>query len=294
MPPPRALTDALLAPSPSAALRALDAAGELAALIPELEAGRAFRQPELHFYDVLDHNLAAVAAVEAALGEGDDGRELRRSLSWIDLGGALDREMGGLPLLALLRLACLVHDVAKPATAIVEGGRLRFPRHGPRGAEMMAERLPALGFGPEATRFVAAMVRYHLRPGELVRNWPPSDHAVRRFVASLEGHVLPLMLVNLSDGMATRGPRYTREHFRRHLSFLNYVVARSWEVSEGGEPALLTGEEAMTELALESGRLLGAVLTSVRRAQLEGAVSNRGEALVLARAVLADLRDGAA
>ncbi len=72
-----------------------------------------------------------------------------------------------------------------------------------RGLEMMRERLPAIGFGPGATDFVARMIRYHLRPGELIRNWPVSDKAVRKFVADLDGHVLPLMLVNLVDGMAT-------------------------------------------------------------------------------------------
>ncbi|MGI8927431.1 MAG: HD domain-containing protein [Tepidiformaceae bacterium] len=191
--------------------------------------------------------------------------------------------------MALTRLACLLHDVAKPHTAATVDGRLRFPRHGPRGAEVVAERLPALGFGPAATTFVAAMVRYHLRPGELVRNWPATDRAVRKFATDLDGEVLPLMLVNLADGMATRGPRYTRENYRRHCGFLNYVVARAWAVTEAGETPLVTGEDLILELDLESGRLLGAVLTSVRRAQLAGDVSDREDALALARDALAAL-----
>jgi poly(A) polymerase len=194
------------------------------------------------------------------------------------------------PLLALIRLSALLHDVAKPATAIFEEGRLRFPRHGPRGAELMRERLPALGFGPAATDFVARMIRYHLRPGELIKNGPASDKAVRKFVSDLDGHVLPLMLVNLSDGMATRGPGYTRENFRRHVTFLNYVTARAWAANEDGEPPLLTGDDLIAELDLAGGRLLGAVLTSVRRAELERAVSTKPEALALARSVLETLK----
>ena len=155
---------------------------------------------------------------------------------------------------------------------------------------MMRERLPSLGFGPEATDFVARMIRYHLRPGELIRNWPVSDKAVRKFVSDLDGHVLPLLLVNLADGMATQGPRYTREHYRRHTTFINYVIARAWAANEEGEPPLLTGDDLIAELDLSGGRLLGAVLTSVRRAQLDGAVSNRPEALALARSVLEALK----
>ncbi len=285
------LMAALVADDPAAALRALDAAGTLTRLIPELEAGRGFVQPERHHYTVLEHNLAAVAALHEATTDTAAGSELRQSLAWIDMDASLAREVGRTPLMALLRLAALVHDVAKPHTATIVDGALRFPRHGPRGAELLRERLPALGFGPEETAFVAAMVRYHLRPGELVKAWPPTDRAVRKFVTDLGGHVLPLMLVNLADGWATRGPGYTREHFQRHCGFVNYVSARAWAVMDDGEEApLITGEDLIRELDLEGGRLLGAVLTSVRRAQSEGAITNRDEALALAGELLASMR----
>lgn len=288
--PPDDLLASLAERDGGAAIRALDAAGRLTQLIPELEAGRGFAQPELHHFDVLQHNLAAVAACDAATGRGADGIELRAAIDWLDLDDSLYREIDGLPLLSLLRLACLVHDVAKPATAVHIDGRLRFPRHGPTGAEMMRSRLPELGFGPAATDFVARLVRYHLRPGELVRAWPVTDKAVRKFVADLNGHVLPLMLLNLADGWATRGPGYTRENFRRHCTFLNYVLARAVSVSDTEEAPFVSGDDLITELNLESGRLLGAVLTSVRRAQLSGAISNRDAALSLARSVAEKLR----
>lgn len=271
------------------ALRALDDSGELTQLLPELEAGRGFGQPELHHFDVLQHNFAAVGALDLVLSDGRENRELREALAWVDLETSFDHEVDGQPLLALTRLGCLLHDVAKPATAAQIEGRLRFPRHGPRGAEMMLVRLPQLGLGTEATLLVSRLIRYHLRPRELIINWPPSDRAVRKFVADLDGHVLPLMLVNLCDGMATRGPHYTRENFRRHCNFLNYVVARAWAADEEGEPPLITGDDLIAELELSGGRLLGAVLTSVRRSQFDGAISDRGQALALARSVLATL-----
>jgi len=289
--PPPVLLDALVRPDSSLALRALDAAGELTALIPELEAGRGFGQPERHHFDVLAHNLAAVAAADAAMGDGEDGQEFRAQFDWVDIPEALHGEVEGIPLRALIRLGCLLHDVAKPHTATHnDEGQLRFPRHGPRGGELMTIRLPQLGFGPESTGLVTRLIRYHLRPGELVRSWPPTDRAIRRFVQDIDGHVLPLVLVNLADGMATRGPAYTRQNFRRHCGILNYILARAWAASDQEEPPLVAGEDLMAELDLESGRLLGAVLTSVRRAQLEGAISGRDEALAMARMVLARLK----
>ncbi|MCX7617705.1 HD domain-containing protein [Tepidiforma sp.] len=281
------LREALLADDAGAQLRALDAAGRLTAALPELEAGRGFAQPELHAYDVLGHSLAAVDAVDAVFADGAAGRAFREAIGWVDFDRWLGREVGGEPIAALVRLGALLHDVAKPATATVVEGRLRFPRHGPAGADLMAERLTGLGLGEEAAGLVTKLIRYHLRPQELVRNWPATDRAVRRFVRDLDGEVLALMVVNLADGWATQGPRYTREHFRRHCGFVNYVLARAWAASEDDGPApLVTGDDLITELGLSGGRLLGAVLTSVRHAQLEGHVRTREEALALARDVL--------
>ncbi len=290
MSPLTELLDAVNSPDAASALRELDERRILAALIPELEDGRGFEQPELHYYDVLDHNLAAVSAFDATTSETADGAELRAAIAWADLDESLARQVDGHSLRALTRLACLLHDVAKPRTATVVEGRLRFPRHGPRGAELMAERLPDVGLSEEATRFVCKLIRYHLRPGELIRNWPPTDRAVRRFVTDLEGHVLPLLLVNLADGMATCGPGYTRENFRRHCTFVNYVIARAWGAFEDApEPPLLNGDDLIRELDLRSGRLVGAILTSLHRAQSEGDITDRDEALAYARSVLAAL-----
>lgn len=289
---PVELLDALGSERSAERLRELDAGGLLTSLLPELEEGRAFAQPELHFFDVLEHNIAAVGALELALSPGEEGTDLRQAVAWIDLDASLNREVGGLPLRVLMRLGALLHDVAKPRTATIVEGRLRFPRHGPVGAEVIAARLPVLGFSPEATTFVSKLARYHLRPVELVKNWPASDRAVRRFTADLDGHVLPLMLINLADGMATRGPSYTRENFRRHCSLVNYVAARSWAAFEddaGEFPPLVTGDDLIAELGLETGRQVGTILAAVRQAQETGSARTRHDALELARSVLESL-----
>jgi hypothetical protein len=284
---PGDLIGVLSEPTAGKLLRELDRAGRLTAIVPELEAGRGFAQPELHAYDVLGHSLAAVEAVDEVFARGAAGTAFRAAIGWVDFDGWLQRSVGGVPVAALVRLGALLHDVAKPATATLVEGRLRFPRHGPAGAELMASRLPTIGLAGVAGELVTRLIRYHLRPAELVRNGPASDRAFRRFVRDLDGEVLALMVVNLADGWATQGPRYTREHFRRHCEFVNYVLARAWAATAGDGPEpLVSGDDLMAELGLSGGRLLGAVLTSVRRAQLEGHVRTREEALALAREVL--------
>ena len=284
MTPPRELIEAIAREDAEAALRELDAAGKLtAAFLPELEEGRGFEQPALHYYTVLEHNLSAVGALDRALGEGVEGLPMPDPSAEIPVAEWLGREIDGRPLRHLLRLSCLVHDIAKPRTAVTREGKLRFPRHGPVGAELLEGRLAALGFERDSIEFVTAMVRYHLRPGEFARSWPPTDRALRRFARDLGGQTLPLLLLQLADGMATRGPNYRREHFERHIAFLGHIVTRTAEALREEEPALVDGEELMRELGLPSGRLLGAVLTSVREAQLAGEVDDRATALALAR-----------
>ncbi len=292
MTPPRELLEAIAREDAEAALRDLDTLGKLTtALLPELEEGRGFEQPALHFYTVLEHNLAAVGALDRALVEGIEGLRMPAHLGDISIMEWLGREIDGRPLQHLLRLSCLVHDIAKPRTAVVREGKLRFPRHGPVGAELLEGRLAALGFEGASIEFVTTMVRYHLRPGEFARSWPPTDRALRRFARDLGGQTLPLLLLQLADGMATRGPTYRRENFERHIGFLGHIVTRTEEALREEEPALVDGEELMRELGLPSGRLLGAVLTSVREAQLAGEVDDRAAALALARQSLERLND---
>lgn len=290
MTPPQELLDAIAREGAEGRLRELDKQGKLTStLLPELEEGRGFAQPALHHYTVLEHNLSAVGALDRALSEGVEGIQLPDPSAEITLAEWLERKIDRHPLLHLLRLACLVHDIAKPRTAVVREGRLRFPRHGPVGAELLEERLASLGFEQNSIDFVTTMVRYHLRPGEFARSWPPSDRALRRFAHDVAGQTLPLLLLQLADGMATRGPNYRRENFERHVAFLRHIVTRTEEALQKDEPPLVNGEELMEEFDLPSGPLLGAVLTSVRKAQLAGEVDDRAAAIALARQSLENL-----
>ena len=226
------LLEALEGEQPAAPrLVSLDDSRTLTTVIPELEAGRGFRQPDLHYYDVLDHNLATVGALDTVLAPGEANDELRVALAWLDFDATLAGEISGVNLVTLLRLSCLLHDVAKPVTSVEIDGRQRFPRHGSTGADLMQPRLVNAGLGAEATDLVCRLIRYHLRPRDLIHNGPASDRAFRRFASDLNGQVLPLMLLNLCDGMAVRGPGYTRDNFRRHASLVNYVLARCYGVA---------------------------------------------------------------
>ncbi|HEY7652526.1 MAG TPA: hypothetical protein VIG07_06865, partial [Methylomirabilota bacterium] len=99
-------------PVAGAGLRALDRLGVLAVVLPESLPMRATAQPLPHHFDVWEHSLRAVEGVDALLAELDAlapwGPGLRAHLA-LDLGGGLTRREA-------LKLAALLHDVAKPET----------------------------------------------------------------------------------------------------------------------------------------------------------------------------------
>jgi len=61
----------LTLPRAACHLKYLDELGLLLALVPELAESKGVEQPTVHFWDVFEHSLQTVAAIEFLLREGD-------------------------------------------------------------------------------------------------------------------------------------------------------------------------------------------------------------------------------
>lgn len=73
--------------------------------------------------------------------------------------------------------ACLLHDIAKPATTRIEDGRIRQPGHSPKGAIMARELLWRAGVAPALRERVAGLVRTHQIPFFLIDGDDPRRRA---------------------------------------------------------------------------------------------------------------------
>lgn len=90
--------------------------------------------------------------------------------------------------------AALLHDVAKPATAVVESGRVGHPGHSRLGAVMARGILWRMGFAPAAREKVCALIARHQVPFWL---WEKPFEQARRVVAGqslTSGNALLVML----------------------------------------------------------------------------------------------------
>ncbi len=192
---------------------------------------------------------------------------------------------------SILKLAALLHDVAKPQTRTVKAdGGAQFLGHADIGAEIAASIMRRLRFSAREVRFVTVLVAEHLRPVQLApKGEPPSRRALYRFHRDLGDAAEAVLLLSLADAASARGLTGSAgveasDAWLHHVRYMNSLLVRSIE-EEGilDPPRLLTGHDIMTSLGLREGPLIGELLEAVREAQAMDEVRDTGEALELAR-----------
>jgi putative nucleotidyltransferase with HDIG domain len=276
------------------ALRLLDGVGLLDVLLPEVVAGRGVAQPEAyHAYDVFEHGLHAVEALDAIIAAdepaGEPMRTVRRTFwhhfGWAEesLRGYLSGELSeGRSRGALLRFAGLLHDVAKPQTQTFDqDGRARFFGHAGQGAAMARKITRRLRFSTREVQFVSKLVAEHMRPVQLAAvGEAPTRRALYRFYRDLGDAAAAVLLLALADAASARGPRLATGRWSRHVAYLNSLLVRSIE-EEGivDPPRLLTGNDIMSRAGVPEGPAIGRLLEALREAQAAGEVTDERQAL---------------
>ena len=224
-------------------VNALFSSGLLAAYLPELANLKGVPQGGYHHADVFGHTLEALAYLVANFPSS--------------------------PL--SLRLAVLFHDVAKPLVRQWDESRgyWRFFYHDEDGAWLSRALLRRLRAGRELEERVFALVRHHMRTP------PEEEAALRRWVYRHRGLLPDLLLLQISDRAASRGPRSDPEEAHRLKKTL-------WRVekilAELPSRPLLKGGEIIELLGIEPGPLVGEAERALLAAQAEGKVRSREEA----------------
>jgi tRNA nucleotidyltransferase/poly(A) polymerase len=283
------------------ALRLLDRLGLLDALLPELTAGRGVSQPpQWHAYDVLEHAFRAVEAMDIMLAPSPPSsrawiwQSLWSAFVWCEaeLRAYLGEHLSeGRPRASLLKIAALLHDVAKPRTRSVDAdGRVHFYGHADEGAIVAARVLRRLRFSAAEVRLVSTLVAEHLRPVQLAQvGQVPTRRALYRFYRALGDGVPAVLFLALADALASRGPNMTSEGWARHVAYMNSLLVRSRE--EPGivqPPRFLTGDDIMRETGLPAGPAIGRLIEELREAQAAGEILDAGQARDFVRRLAAE------
>lgn len=280
----------LAVPGAGTATGKLDGLGILSALMPELDAARNVEQPKEHYYDVFGHLVAAVDFADQIVTNQygtDFVADMMPRLDDMDDYFAQDVSDGHTRG-TILKLTALLHDIAKPQTRTVEpSGRMRFFGHSEEGEQIASRILERLRFARSGRRLVCTMIRHHLRPRQMAgRGELPTKRAIHRYYRDLGDAALDTLYLNMADFLAARGPLLTADEMAIQVRVIGHILEIGPQKADDGisrKRGLLTGHDIMNELKLGPGPIVGRLLGEVARAEAEGSVNTRSEALSLAR-----------
>jgi poly(A) polymerase len=229
-----------------------------------------------HHFDVWEHSLRAVEAADLLVGQVQE--LLPRSDGLLEhLGEALG---DGATRREALKLAALLHDVAKPETRTVDAGRTRFIGHDAVGAQRVVAIAGRLRLSGRMTAVLERLVRHHLRPMHLAQSGGVSRRARFRFFRDLGDDARDLVLLALADAAALRADPPLRVWEGPDGRILRELMAgHAEEIAALSAPLLLDGLQAMAALEMPPGPEIGRLLRLLREAQAAGAVTTREAAL---------------
>ena len=184
--------------------------------VPELSLARELEGSPYHHLDTLDHVLEVVRGVEVELDENRVGAHVRE-----------DRVQG-------LRLAALLHDVAKPVTRGELEGRVLFVSHDSLGA-LIARRIGRrLGLSAGDTDLTATLTALHLKIGFMGN--PRTDYPPERLALAAGPFGEELAVLSWADRLAAQGPRLKPEHLERHEELCTWFLRVSRGLGPHPEP----------------------------------------------------------
>lgn len=207
---------------------------------------------------------------------------------------------------ALFKMAVLLHDVAKPATAKMVGDRLRFFYHEQQGARMARTILERLHYSKADNRLICAMIGEHLRPSNLASNDVITDRGAYKFFRDLDAAAIPMLLLcwadytsYITEAQLRRILPHSTERMMslerakqtanvgktlRHMQVLHLLFKKYFETPKKIKPTrLLDGRDVMQVLQISPSPRVGEILEAVSLAQVEGQVTDKDSALAFIR-----------
>ncbi|MEP7167208.1 MAG: HD domain-containing protein [Candidatus Woesebacteria bacterium] len=225
---------------PSSAIFLLDQFGLLPFILPELVAAKGVRQSGHHIYDVYEHSIRALDACTSTD--------------------------------PVVRLATLIHDIAKPATAQeTSSGTVTFYNHEVVGARIAKQIAARLRLSKKDCDRVFTLVRWHMFTYE---NFV-TDAYIRRFIRRVG-------IENLEDIFALRIGDRVGSGSKASSWRLEELKDRVW--AELHQPMKVTdmainGNDIMKELGITPGPQIGKILNELFEEILEHPENNTKEYL---------------
>ena len=218
----RELTRIILSPRPSEGIETLHSAGLLKYILPELEQGVGVGQNKHHIYTVYRHSLMALKFCPS------------KKLS--------------------VRLAALLHDVAKPQVKQGEGIDSTFYNHDLAGARIAERALRRLCFPLHVVKKTSLLIRNHMFHYDV---GSVTQSSVRRLVRHVgPENIRDLIDLRIADRLGSGCPK-AKPYKLRHLEYLIEKVAKD-PISV--KMLKVNGDVLSAKAGIEKGPKMGTIL----------------------------------
>lgn len=253
-------------------LKLMDEIGLLNVILPESIEMRGMEQGDFHHLDVWGHSLETVRCYEHMYM-----RRLKRHPHILDY---LHQEIAqGRDRNQLIKFACLIHDIGKPAARAWKGKRTIFYEHDKIGRDMSIDIARRFKLSAKEEEFLKRLVYMHMRPGHLADTKMPSEKAIYRFFRDCEGEGAGVVIVSLSDWRATRGKGIKFDHRKSHERIMIKMIDQHFEkANEKPLKPILNGHELMSLFKIEPSKTLSLATKYMLEAQALGEVKNKTQA----------------
>jgi len=246
------LTRLMLSDNASDGIDMLHKTGLLNYVIPELEKGVGVKQNRHHVYTIYKHSLLSLKYCPSKKLE--------------------------------VRLASLLHDIAKPQTKRGSGEFATFYNHDHVGARVARKILERLRFSNEIIDKASLLIDNHMfyyNPDEV------SESSVRRLIQKVGlDQMKDLIDVRIADRLGSGVPK-AKPYKLRHLEYIIEKVSRD---AVSVKMLKINGNDLMKELKIKPGPKIGAILEVLLSDVIENSGKNEKEVL-LKRAKVLDKED---
>lgn len=215
--------------------------GLLRHIIPELEQGYGVSQNKHHIYGCYEHSL-------------------------LSLGYAAKKGFN-----QYVRMASLLHDIAKPYVKKGQGENATFYNHEVVGARITIQILNRLRFSKKDIEKIAKLVRFHLFYYNVDE---VTESSVRRLVRQVGPEDMEeLLQVRMADRIGSGVPK-AEPYKLRHLK---YVIEKVSQDPISAKMLKVTGNDVMSLLKIKPGPKIGYILDILLGYVLDDPKKNKKE-----------------
>lgn len=237
------LVKIMMSEAPSEGILLLHELGLLEFIMPELAKGVGVAQNKHHIYSIFEHGIFSLKFAA----------QKKYNLA--------------------VRLAALLHDVAKPQAKRGEGENATFYNHDIMGARAAARILERLRFDNETIEQVANLIRHHMFVYDVDVVTPA---AVRRLLVRVgPENMADLIALRVADRLGSGVPKaqpYRLRHFQ-------YMVERVQRDPISVKALKINGSDLMDLLQIKPGPKIGAILDVLLAEVIEEPTKNTKEKL---------------